>query len=51
MAWVAFDRMIKAVERREHEGPADRWRGFRETIHAEVCAKGFDAARNTFVRA
>ncbi len=50
MAWLAFDRMIKAVERREQEGPADRWRGFREAIHAEVCAMGFDPARNTFVQ-
>jgi GH15 family glucan-1,4-alpha-glucosidase len=50
MAWVAFDRMIKAVERNEQEGPVDRWRGFRDSIHAEICAKGFDPAQKTFVQ-
>jgi GH15 family glucan-1,4-alpha-glucosidase len=50
MAWVAFDRMIKAVERLGQEGPADRWRLIRAAIHAEVCQKGFDAGRNTFVQ-
>ena len=30
--------------------PLDRWRGLRDEIHAEVCAKGYDAERNTFVQ-
>jgi GH15 family glucan-1,4-alpha-glucosidase len=50
MAWLAFDRMIKAVERHEQEGPVERWRAIRDAIHAEVCQKGFDASRNTFVQ-
>ena len=34
MAWVAFDRGIKAIEALGLDGPADRWRALRETIHA-----------------
>jgi GH15 family glucan-1,4-alpha-glucosidase len=50
MAWVAFDRAIKAVERSGLEGPADRWRAVRDEIHAEVLRDGFDAQRNTFTQ-
>lgn len=50
MAWRAFDRAVKSVERLGLEGPLPRWRALREEIHADVCAKGFDAARNTFVQ-
>lgn len=50
MAWVAVDRMVKAVENHGLQGPVDRWRGLRATIHDEVCRQGFDRARNTFVQ-
>ncbi len=50
MAWVAFDRAVKSVERFGLEGPVDRWRQVRDTIHAQVCKSGFDAKRNTFVQ-
>jgi GH15 family glucan-1,4-alpha-glucosidase len=50
MAWVAFDRAVKAVERFGLEGPADRWRALREQVHAEVCREGFDADRTTFTQ-
>jgi GH15 family glucan-1,4-alpha-glucosidase len=50
MAWVAFDRMIKAVERFGLGGPVERWRKLRSTIHQEVCRSGFDRERNTFVQ-
>jgi len=50
MAWLAFDRAVKAVEDFGLEGPADRWRELRAQIHAEVCARGFDAERGTFVQ-
>jgi GH15 family glucan-1,4-alpha-glucosidase len=50
MAWVALDRAVKAVERHELPGDAGRWRQIRETIHAEVCRKGFDETLNTFVQ-
>ena len=40
MAWVAFDRAVKAVERFGLEGRVDRWRAIRDEIHREVCARG-----------
>ncbi|HEY7168410.1 MAG TPA: glycoside hydrolase family 15 protein [Candidatus Binatia bacterium] len=50
MAWVAFDRMVKSVERFKLDGPVDRWRALRQAIHDEVCRSGYDAERNTFVQ-
>jgi GH15 family glucan-1,4-alpha-glucosidase len=50
MCWVAFDRAIKGVEQFALEGPVDRWRQLRAEIHVDVCRKGFDATRNTFVQ-
>jgi GH15 family glucan-1,4-alpha-glucosidase len=48
MAWVAFDRAVKAVEDHGLKGPVEEWRKTREKIRAEVYANGFDAERNTF---
>jgi len=50
MAWVAVDRMVKAVENFGLQGPVERWRGVRAKIHDEVCRNGFDRERNTFVQ-
>jgi GH15 family glucan-1,4-alpha-glucosidase len=50
MCWVAFDRAVKSAERFGLNGPLDRWRAVRDEIHADVCAQGFDARRNTFVQ-
>jgi GH15 family glucan-1,4-alpha-glucosidase len=50
MAWVAFDRAIKDAEQDNLEAPIARWRNARDAIHAEVCDKGFDKERNTFVQ-
>ena len=50
MAWVAFDRAIKDAESGSLEGPVETWRKICATIHAEVCERGFDAGRNTFVQ-
>jgi GH15 family glucan-1,4-alpha-glucosidase len=50
MAWVAFDRAVKAVEQFGLDGPVERWRAQRAEIHEEVCAKGFDADRRTFTQ-
>jgi GH15 family glucan-1,4-alpha-glucosidase len=50
LAWVAFDRMVKEIERHGRKGPLARWRALRDEIHAEVCTRGFDARRNTFVQ-
>jgi GH15 family glucan-1,4-alpha-glucosidase len=50
MAWVAVDRMVKAVERFGLEGPVERWRRLRAQIHDEVCRDGFNPERNSFVQ-
>jgi GH15 family glucan-1,4-alpha-glucosidase len=51
MAWLAFDRAIKSAEEFGLEAPLARWRSVRDTIHAQVCERGFDTERNTFVQA
>jgi GH15 family glucan-1,4-alpha-glucosidase len=50
MAWVAFDRAIKAVEGWGFDGPVDRWRAVRAAIHEDVCRNGFDPRRGTFTQ-
>ena len=50
MAWVAFDRAVKAVEHSGLEGPVERWRALREEVHREVCERGFDPDRGAFVQ-
>jgi GH15 family glucan-1,4-alpha-glucosidase len=50
MAWVAFDRAVKAVERFGLEGPAERWRALRDQVHEAVCRHGFSARLNSFVQ-
>jgi GH15 family glucan-1,4-alpha-glucosidase len=50
MAWVAFDRGVKAVERYGLGGPVEAWRRTRDQIHAQVCEAGFDRARHSFVQ-
>lgn len=50
MAWVAMDRAVKAVERFGLEGPADRWKQVRDSIHQEVCDRGFNRERNAFTQ-
>jgi GH15 family glucan-1,4-alpha-glucosidase len=50
MAWVAFDRAIKSVERFGLAGPVDRWRVVRSEIHRQVCDKGFNAELGAFVQ-
>jgi GH15 family glucan-1,4-alpha-glucosidase len=50
MAWVAFDRAVKSIKEFGLEGPCTRWQALREHIHAEVCARGYDADRGSFVQ-
>jgi GH15 family glucan-1,4-alpha-glucosidase len=51
MAWVALDRAIASVELHGRAGPVERWRATRDAIHAEVCARAYDATRGTFTQA
>ncbi|MEH6677326.1 glycoside hydrolase family 15 protein [Phenylobacterium sp.] len=50
MAWVAFDRAVRAVEDLGQQGPVDRWRTLRDEIHREVCAKGYNETAGAFVQ-
>jgi GH15 family glucan-1,4-alpha-glucosidase len=50
MAWVAFDRGVKAVEEFGLDGDAARWRQLRDEIHAQVCRDGFNERQNSFVQ-
>jgi GH15 family glucan-1,4-alpha-glucosidase len=50
MAWVAVDRAVKDMEGYGLAGDPVRWRRLRETIHAEVCEKGYDPRRRSFVQ-
>ncbi|HEX8703273.1 MAG TPA: glycoside hydrolase family 15 protein [Myxococcaceae bacterium] len=51
MAWVAVDRAVKSAEHYGLAGSLDTWRQLRERMHRQVCERGFDAQRNTFVQA
>ena len=51
MAWVAFDRAIRSVETWGLPGPVDHWRRLRDTIHADVCAKGWNETVGAFTQA
>ncbi len=50
MAWVAFDRAVRSAEEFGLAAPLDHWRSVRDAIHRQVCERGFDAARNSFVQ-
>ena len=42
MAWVAFDRAVKAVERFGLDGPVDEWRQARIAVRDQICREGFN---------
>jgi GH15 family glucan-1,4-alpha-glucosidase len=50
MAWVAFDRAVRSVEELGFEGPVERWRELRDTMHREICAAAFNSELNSFVQ-
>src|ERR1700689_1298090 len=50
MAWVAFDRAAGYAEQAGQTDLAARWRGTRDKIKAEVCAKGYNAERGAFTQ-
>jgi GH15 family glucan-1,4-alpha-glucosidase len=54
MAWVAFERAIRGLHEfgtQDDIDAATRFAAIRDEIHAEVCAKAYDADRKTFVQA
>ncbi|MGY3355262.1 NAD(P)-dependent dehydrogenase (short-subunit alcohol dehydrogenase family) [Bradyrhizobium sp. GM0.4] len=50
MASVAFDRAIKSAKEFGMEGPVDDWTAVRDAIHADVCRRGYDEDRKSFVQ-
>jgi GH15 family glucan-1,4-alpha-glucosidase len=50
MAWVAFDRAVRSVETQGVDGPVERWRKIRDTIHAQVCDRGFNKKLGSFTQ-
>jgi GH15 family glucan-1,4-alpha-glucosidase len=50
MAWVAFDRGVKAFEAIPQAGPVDHWKRMREEIRDDVLSKGYDPERGSFVQ-
>ena len=51
MCWVAFDALVKGVERFGLDGPLDHWRAVRDEIHADVTEKGYSAEKRSFTQA
>jgi len=51
MAWVAYDRAIKSAKTFGLQGPVGEWRKLREQICDDVCERGFDKERGTFMQA
>src|SRR5581483_2261740 len=51
MAWVAIDRAVKSAEQFGLDAPLDRWKKLRDTIHAQVCARGYNREMNSFTQA
>ncbi len=50
MAWVGFDHAAKAAASEGDAAEAARLRGIADDIHAEVCARGYDARQGTFTQ-
>ena len=50
MAWVAVDRLIDAAQEFDLPADLDRWRALRDTIHREVCEKGYNAQVGAFTQ-
>ena len=50
MVWVALDRLVRAVESCDLPGDVERWRELRDTVHAEVCARGWNDELGAFTQ-
>ncbi|MDP9003765.1 MAG: glycoside hydrolase family 15 protein [Verrucomicrobiota bacterium] len=52
MAWVAFDRAVKLIEECNCAGQQhlERWRKIRDEVHAQVCARGYNAKKKAFTQ-
>ena len=50
MCWVALDRALRMVKQYGGEGPVERWHALCTQIHDEICRRGFDRTKNSFVQ-
>jgi GH15 family glucan-1,4-alpha-glucosidase len=50
MAWVAFDRAIKAAGLLHAGAPVERWQKVRNKIHDEICSQGYNEKLGSFVQ-
>lgn len=50
MAWVAFDRGVLLSEQLHYDAPVERWKAARDTLRQQICEKGFNAEKNSFVQ-
>jgi GH15 family glucan-1,4-alpha-glucosidase len=50
MAWVAFDRAIKAAAILHANAPVERWQKVRAKIHEEVCTHAWNEKLGSFVQ-
>ncbi len=50
MAWVAFDRAIKAAGMLHAGAPVERWQKVRAKIHDEVCSQAYNEKLGSFVQ-
>lgn len=50
MAWVAFDRGVRAVEDFGLTGPSESWKAEREEIRAQILSNGWSDKKQSFVQ-
>ena len=52
MAWLAFHRGVQLVEECGYpgEGHVERWRALRDTIHQQVCERGYHPRKKAFTQ-
>ena len=50
MAWVAFDRAIKAAGLLHAGAPVERWQKVRTKIHDEICSQAYNEKLGSFVQ-
>ena len=50
MAWVAFDRAVRAQEEFGRDGPVERWKQLRAEIHDEVLRRAWSDERQAFTQ-
>src|SRR5579871_3018133 len=50
MAWVAIDRAVRTAEEFGLTGPVERWRELRQTMHDQICERGFNTTVGAFTQ-